>query len=275
MSRKSLAVQTPTFTHADRPGLHDLLTINLTIPDMWYNIGLELGLSISVLDGIKTKYAKPQPCKRAMFKEWLNTCPSETCTWFHLIQAFKKIDPKTAEVIADTITSSPTSAKSDRPHTSLFPVRKNEKKEVDVTSTSAASLPSSLMSGRRERPWTEIFHDPSTSLPIHKAAIPGQQVSTSTLKSEGRIEDDYSHLMSYDDQSHESKSRSSHGSSEMRSFSAEEYQTASEDDSIQPFMITYQQDVEQSVTFGSSNDPVSMILASVLSALLILDHFLV
>ena len=275
MSKQSLAVQTPPSSHADRPDLHDLLTINPTVPDIWYSIGLELGLSVNVLNGIKTKHGKPQHCKRAMFKEWLNTCPSETCTWSHLIQALRKVDPRTADVIAETIASSPkeTSLKSDQPHTSRFPLQKSERKEVDTSSISTASLPPSLISGRRERPWTDIVHDPPTSLPLHEVAITGQQLSTDVLKTTGRIQDDYPPLMSYDDKSHESRSQSNRGSSETRSFSAEEYQTASEDDSIQPFVINYQQDVEQSITFGASNDPVSAISASMLSMVFILSYF--
>lgn len=264
MSEKSLALQTPPSSDADRPGLHDLLTINPTIPGMWYNIGLELGLNDTVLNGIKTKHGKPQHCKRAMFKEWLNTCPSETCTWSHLIQALKRVDPKTAEVIAETVSSGQieTSPKSDRPHTSLIPVQKRDRKEVDVSSISMASLPPSLISGRRERPWTEIVQDPSGSLPLHEAATTGKQLTTGDLKTVARTEADYLPLTSHGDQSRESRSHSNHGSSETRSFSAEEFQTASEDDSVQPFVTTYQQDVEPSITFGRSNDPVSVVSAS-------------
>jgi hypothetical protein len=265
MSKKSLAVQTPSSSHTDRPGLRDLLTINLTDPDMWYNIGLELGLSVSILNGIKTKQGKPQHCKRAMFKEWMNTCPPESCTWPHLIQAIKRVDPKTAEVIAETVAKE-TLPKSDHPRTSLLPVEKSE-----VT----ASLPPSLIGGRRERPWTDIVQDPSASLPVHKAvAITGQPFSTGDVKTGSRTEDDYPSSRSYhDDQSRASRSQSSHGSSETRSFSAEEYQTAGEDDLIQPFVTTYQQD-EQRITSGASSDPVNWISASMLLVLFTLNPFL-
>ena len=258
MSKKSLAVQTPPSSHADRPGLRDLLTINLTDPETWYNIGLELGLTTSVLNAIKTKHGKPQPCKRAMFKDWMNTCPPETCTWSHLIQAIKRVDPKTAEVIAETVARE-TLPKVDHPRTSLLPAQKSEREEAGI---STASLPPSLISGRRERPWTDIVQDPTASLPVHKAAaITRQRLSTDDGKSGGRTEDDYPSLRSYhDDQSRESRSQSSHGSGETRSFSAEEYQTAGEDDSIQPFVTTYQQD-EQRITSGASSDPVSGISA--------------
>ena len=253
MSKKLLAVQTPPSSHTDRPGLHDLLTINLTDAEMWYNIGLELGLTTSVLSAIKTKHGKPQPCKRAMFKEWINTCPPETCTWSHLIPAIKRVDPKTAEVIAETVAKEAL-PKPDHPRTSLFPVQKSGRDEAGI---STASLPPSLIGGRRERPWTDV-QDPTASLPVHKAAaITGQRLSTGNVKSVGRTEDDYPSLRSYHDD--QSRSPSSHGSGETRSVSAEEYQTAGEDDSIQPF-VSYQQD-EQRITSGASSDPVSGISA--------------
>ena len=270
MSKKLLAVQTPPSTHTDRPGLHDLLTINFTDPDMWYNIGLELGLTTSVLNVIKIKHGKPQPCKRAMFKEWMNTCPPETCTWSHLIQAIKRVDPKTAEVIAETIAREAL-PRSDHPRTSLFPAQKSEREEAGI---STASLPPSLIGSRRERPWTDIVQDPTASLLMHKAApITGQRPSMGDVKSGGRTEDDYPSLRSYhDDQSRESRSQSSHESGETRSFSAEEYQTAGEDDSIQPFVTTYQQD-EQRITSGASSDPVSGISALILLVLFTFNPF--
>ena len=265
MSKKLLAVQTPPSSHTDRPDLHDLLTINLTDPEMWYNIGLELGVTVSALSAIKTKHGKPQQCKRAMFKQWINTCPPETCTWSYLIPAIKRVDPKTAEVIAETVAKEAL-PKADHPRTSLFPAQKSERDEAGI---SATSLPPSLISGRRERPWTDVIQDPTASLPVHKAAaITGQQLSIGNVKSAGRTEDDYPSLRSYrDDQSRESQSRSqsSHGSGEIRSVSAEEYQTAGEDDSIQPF-VSYQQD-EQRITSGASSDPVSGISAVILLVL--------
>ena len=261
MSKKSLAMQIPPSSHTDRPDLHDLLTINLSDPKMWYNIGLELGLTVSALNAIKTKHGKPQPCKRAMFKEWMNTCPPETCTWSHLIPALRRVDPKTAEVISETVAREAL-PQSDHPRTSLFPLQKSKRDEASI---STASLPPSLIGSRRERPWTDIVQDPTASLPVHKAAE--QRLSMGDVKSGGRTEDDYCPLLkSYrDDQSRESRSQSSHGSGETRSVSGEEYQTAGEDDSIQPF-VTYQQD-EQRITSGASSDPVSGISALILLVL--------
>ena len=270
MFKKSLVVQAPPSSHTDKPDLHDLLTINLTDPEMWYNIGLQLGLTVSVLRAIKTKHGKPQQCKRAMFKEWINTCPAETCTWSYLIPAIKRVDPKTAEVIAETVAKE-SLPKAYHPRTSLFPAQKSERDEAGI---STASLPPSLIGGRRERPWTDV-QDPTASLPVHKAAaITGQRLSTGDVKSTGRTEDDYPSLRSYhDDQSRESRSPSSPGSGETRSVSAEEYQTAGEDDSIQPFVTTYQQD-EQRITSGSSSDPVSGISALILLVLTLNPFFI-
>ena len=76
------------------------------------------------------------------------------------------MDPKTAEVISETIARKAL-PKAAHSRTSLFPIQKSEKEEAGI---STASLPPSLIGSRRERPWTEIFQDPTASLSVYKAA---------------------------------------------------------------------------------------------------------
>ena len=260
MSTPLLATQALPFSRTDRPNVQDLYTLDLSGSDLWYKLGMELGLNLATLEGIKEKHSKPQACKRAMFKEWLSVCPAESCTWSHLIQALIKVDPEAAKKVSETIDFSQKEVfpKSEQPHTAQFPLKSDSKAEgesVDITSKplSMASLPPSLTTGRRERPQTEIIQvrDPSSSLTTTRQRLP-----TGDSKISGRIESDYAPpSIPSDDVTLEVDSSSNHMSS--RSISAEEFHTASEDEAIQPF--SYQQDVEQSITFSASTDPVSMI----------------
>ena len=266
MSTQSLVTQALPFSHAERPNIQDLFTLDLSGSNLWYQLGIELGLNLATLEGIKAKHSKPQACKRAMFKEWLSVCPAESCTWSHLIQALTKVDPEAAKVVSKTIDFNPKEAspKLGQPHTAQFPLASESKAEggrIATTSTplSMTSLPPSLSIGGKERPQTEIMRvrDPSSSLTF--PATTGQRLPTSSSKTSGRVESDYAPPSIHsDDIIHEAESSSNHMSS--RSFSPEEYHTASEDESIQPF--SYQQDAEQSSTFSASTDPVSTIKAS-------------
>ena len=270
MSTPLLAAQALPFSHTDRPNIQDLYTLDLSGSDLWYNVGIELGLKLATLEGIKAKHRKPQACKRAMFREWLRGCPAESCTWSHLIQALTKVDPEAAKIVSETIDFSQKEAfpKSEQPRTAQFPLKSDIKAEgesVDITSKplSMASLPPLLTSGRRERPQTEIVRvrDPSSSLTFPTTTK--RRLPSGDSKTSGRVESDYAPpSIPSDDITLEVESSSNHTSS--RSISAEEFHTASEDEALQVF--SYQQDVEQSITFSASADPVSVIETSLLCA---------
>ena len=54
----------------------------------WYNIGLQLRMSVGTLDAIKEQYNDPSHCLREALKTWLKTCPSHP-TWNNIIDALR------------------------------------------------------------------------------------------------------------------------------------------------------------------------------------------
>lgn len=52
----------------------------------WYDIGMQLGVSIGSLDGIKKQYNDPSDCLRETLKIWLETNPSPT-VWSNIVNA--------------------------------------------------------------------------------------------------------------------------------------------------------------------------------------------
>ena len=54
----------------------------------WYDIGLQLRMSVGTLDAIKEQYDDPSPCLRETLKTWLKTCPSLP-TWKNIVDALR------------------------------------------------------------------------------------------------------------------------------------------------------------------------------------------
>ena len=70
----------------DRPNLAELQERVRTVK--WHNLGIQLGLKNSVLEGIEKRYANnDEDCRRTMFDTWLRTMPS--CTRGELLQALR------------------------------------------------------------------------------------------------------------------------------------------------------------------------------------------
>ena len=224
---------------SNKPDFQDLYTLDLSGSDTWYKLGLELGLSDSTLDGFKFKHTKPHLCKRAMFREWLKVCPAEKCTWSYLLQALTKVDPKAAAVVSETITSSQKqiSSKVDQPHTAQFPL-------VSI--------------GKGEGAWFDVSLKAFTSTQSLTPSI-ASKGSTDDSKEPSRTEFDYSPSRL----SRDKHDVSNQDSSETRSVSGDEYQTAGEDDSLTIQHFSYQQDVEDmeqtvSLSFSAGNNPVGL-----------------
>ena len=49
----------------------------------WYDIGLQLCMSVGTLDAIKEHHDDPSHCLRETLKTWLKTCPSST--WKNIV----------------------------------------------------------------------------------------------------------------------------------------------------------------------------------------------
>ena len=54
----------------------------------WYDIGLQLRMSVGTLDAIKEQYDDPSHCLRETLKTWLKTCPSLP-TWKNIVYALR------------------------------------------------------------------------------------------------------------------------------------------------------------------------------------------
>ena len=54
----------------------------------WYDIGLQLRMSVGTLDAIKEQYDDPSHCLRETLKKWLKTCPSPP-TWKNIVNALR------------------------------------------------------------------------------------------------------------------------------------------------------------------------------------------
>ena len=54
----------------------------------WYDIGLQLHMSVGTLDAIKEQYDDPSHCLRETLKTWLKTCPSLP-TWKNIVDALR------------------------------------------------------------------------------------------------------------------------------------------------------------------------------------------
>ena len=54
----------------------------------WYNIGLQLRMSVGTLDAIQEQYDDPSHCLRQALKTWLKTSPSPP-TWSNIVDALR------------------------------------------------------------------------------------------------------------------------------------------------------------------------------------------
>ena len=261
----------------EKPGIQDLFTINLSeTAHLWYRIGLELGLSVETLKTIEANNAKPERRKRAMFREWLKVCPSENCTWSHLIKALAKLDQNLAKSVSQTIAMD--SPKPTTVHTATFPLRPGSgSRKDDNTATSGskyddtASVSSSLSLssatyGRQLKPQTDIISMSSrpTLSPssLDESSVlqrqPASKVYHETSRESDTKPSGYSLTHS---KSHEESSHESDAVDEMRSLSTDAYLTASEDELIQPFNSQHGGDtpVHQSAVTIAKKDQVKNI----------------
>ena len=80
------------FCLLDRLHVDDLAAVQrklFSVKTEWYNLGLELGLRVSTLDGIDTKYnSDPPQCFRQVLKEWLKGV-NPPPTWQAMVKALK------------------------------------------------------------------------------------------------------------------------------------------------------------------------------------------
>ena len=195
------------YNSTDRPSVQDLYTIDIGTGNVWYWLGLELGLSIESLENIKTKHAKAQQCKRVMYKEWLRVCSRENCTWGQLLKALSKVDQSLANKVSRTIAI-----------------------ELEATPDTATSFHLSSTT-------SQVSPSPSSSLEYSaKTRQPGSKVTQMSKRRITTDSDSDSKLSKYS----QKKSREEEGSSESvvsenRSVSTEAFQTASEDELVQPF----------------------------------------
>ena len=66
----------------------------------WYDIGLQLRISVGTLDAIKEQYDDPSHCLREALKTWLKTCPSHP-TWNNIIDALRSSTVGEVRLAAD------------------------------------------------------------------------------------------------------------------------------------------------------------------------------
>ena len=66
----------------------------------WYDIGLQLRMSVGTLDAIKEQYDDPSDCLREALKTWLKTCPSPP-TWKNIVDTLRRITVGEVRLAAD------------------------------------------------------------------------------------------------------------------------------------------------------------------------------
>ena len=75
----------------ERLSVNDLPVVMEELNDIrakWYDIGLQLRMSVGTLDAIKEQYDDPSHCLRETLKTWLKTCPSLP-TWKNIVYALR------------------------------------------------------------------------------------------------------------------------------------------------------------------------------------------
>ena len=66
----------------------------------WYNIGLQLGVSVGTLKTIKKQYSDPSDCLRETLTTWLQTCVPPP-TWTNIVGALERSVVVEARLAAD------------------------------------------------------------------------------------------------------------------------------------------------------------------------------
>ena len=66
----------------------------------WYNIGLQLHVSVGTLDAVKEQYDDLSHCLRETLKTWLKTCPSAP-TWSNIVDALRSSTVGEVRLAAD------------------------------------------------------------------------------------------------------------------------------------------------------------------------------
>ena len=66
----------------------------------WYNIGLQLRMSVGTLDAIEEQYDDPSHCLRETLKTWLKTSPSPP-TWSNILDALRSSTVGEVRLAAD------------------------------------------------------------------------------------------------------------------------------------------------------------------------------
>lgn len=66
----------------------------------WYDIGLQLRMSVGILDAIKEQYDDPSHCLRETLKTWLKTCPSPP-TWKNIVDTLRRSTVGEVRLAAD------------------------------------------------------------------------------------------------------------------------------------------------------------------------------
>ena len=96
----SFCVKSPSITlvwifHCQSAGqqlsANDLLVVMEELSDVrakWYDLGLQLHISIGTLDAIKEDCHSTSDCLRETLKTWLKTCPSPP-TWSNIVDALR------------------------------------------------------------------------------------------------------------------------------------------------------------------------------------------
>ena len=83
--------------------INDLLVVMEELNDVrakWYNIGLQLRMSVGTLDAIKEQYDDPSHCLRETLKTWLKTSPSAP-TWTNIVDALRSSTVGEVRLAAD------------------------------------------------------------------------------------------------------------------------------------------------------------------------------
>ena len=83
--------------------INDLLVVMEELNDVrakWYNIGLQLHVSVGTLDAIKEQYDDPSHCLRETLKTWLKTSPSAP-TWSNTVDALRSSTVGEVRLAAD------------------------------------------------------------------------------------------------------------------------------------------------------------------------------
>lgn len=237
MSTSLFAEQT-SHSLLERPDVKDLFTIDINDHQKWYDVGLQLGIGVDVLEKIKRDNFKPHLCKRAMFREWINVGPESNRTWKQVIEALTRVDPKEAERVMQTIITE-TNVKqqipwSRKPYTAQFPLQaptgNNEGK--NQTKSGCELIPMTVSGGGQEKRHTESLKQKRIATDGSCESLTATVVKDRTTSDEMEGDGDGGPLKKSDVllESHHESEHALRGS-----FSADVYETASEDDSFHVF----------------------------------------